>query len=59
MQPVGEGVVPRPDGERGLEGGEDAGEKESMKHDEDAHLIPSPGNKWLLFQAHKDGGYML
>lgn len=42
-----------------MEGGEDAGEKESMKHDEDAHLIPSPGNKWLLFQAHKDGGYML
>lgn len=36
-----------------------AGEKWAMKHDEDVHLVPSPGNKWVLFQAQKARGCVL
>ena len=53
------GVFPGLMGREGWREEMTAGEKEALKHDEDAHLVPSPGNKRLLFQAQKARGCVL
>lgn len=53
------GVFPGLMGREGWREEMTAGEKWAMKHDEDVHLVPSPGNKWVLFQAQKARGCVL